>query len=362
MTMTRSLWIAATAVVAMVGLTGCERLPVDTVQVGYRGTGMEQVTNPRIAKSIEAANTAPAPLDPAEASGPKAKQVYQNVKVLGDLSVAEFNRLMVAMTQWVAPEQGCAYCHNVQNFADDSLYTKVVARSMTQMTQTINAKWQVHVGATGVTCYTCHRGKNLPTKLWFTEPDAKVAGRLLGNNFGANRAGVEANANSSLPIDPFTPFLLEDKPIRVIGGTALPTGNRQSIMQGEWTYALMMHMSKSLGVNCTFCHNSRAFAEWEQSPPARATAWHGIRMVREVNNEFIVPLTPIQPANRLGPTGDIGKVNCATCHQGVGKPLYGQSMLKSHPELSGPNHLLNKTPVAAPKQAAVEATTTAKAN
>jgi len=133
-------------------------------------------------------------------------------------------------------------------------------------------------------------------------------------------------------------------------------------MQGEWTYALMMHMSKSLGVNCTFCHNSRAFAEWEQSPPARATAWHGIRMVREVNNEFIVPLTPIQPANRLGPTGDIGKVNCATCHQGVGKPLYGQSMLKSHPELSGPNHLLNKTPVAAPKQAAVEATTTAKAN
>jgi hypothetical protein len=49
MTMTRSLWIAATAVAAIVGLTGCERLPVDTVQVGYRGTGMEQVTNPRIA-------------------------------------------------------------------------------------------------------------------------------------------------------------------------------------------------------------------------------------------------------------------------------------------------------------------------
>jgi photosynthetic reaction center cytochrome c subunit len=84
-------------------------------------------------------------------------------------------------------------------------------------------------------------------------------------------------------------------------------------------------------------------------------------MVREVNNEFIVPLTPIQPANRLGPTGDIGKVNCATCHQGVGKPLYGQSMLKSHPELSGPNHLL-KTTGPVPKQATVEATATAKAN
>ena len=29
-------------------LTGCERPPMDTVQRGYRGTGMEQVANPRL--------------------------------------------------------------------------------------------------------------------------------------------------------------------------------------------------------------------------------------------------------------------------------------------------------------------------
>jgi photosynthetic reaction center cytochrome c subunit len=36
----------------------------------------------------------------------------------------------------------------------------------------------------------------------------------------------------------------------------------------------------------------------------------------------------------LGPTGDVAKANCATCHQGAYKPLNGQSMLKDFPELA----------------------------
>ena len=316
-------------------LTGCERPPVDPGQIGYRGTGMEQVVNPRTEAKLVSLNQAPTALPPAEPGGPLAKDVYKNVQVLGNLTVNEFNRLMVAMTAWVSPEQGCAYCHNVVNFAEDGLYTKIVARRMTQMTQTINGKWQSHVGNTGVTCYTCHRGQNLPTQRWFTEPDAKTAGRLLGDDAGQNRAGVVANANSSLPYDPFTSFLLQDKEIRMAGTTALPTGNRQSIKQTEWTYSLMMHMSDGLVVNCTYCHNTRAMHDWSQSPPQRVTAWYGIRMVREVNNEYIAGLAPIHPPNRLGPTGDISKVNCATCHQGVNKPLYGAQMLASHPELAG---------------------------
>ena len=39
------------------------------------------------------------------------------------------------------------------------------------------------------------------------------------------------------------------------------------------------------------------------------------------------------PAHRLGPTGDVAKANCSTCHQGAYKPLYGASMLKDYPEL-----------------------------
>ena len=44
-------------------------------------------------------------------------------------------------------------------------------------------------------------------------------------------------------------------------------------------------------------------------------------------------LTDTFPANRRGPAGDVAKVNCATCHQGAHKPLYGAEMAKFHPEL-----------------------------
>jgi photosynthetic reaction center cytochrome c subunit len=48
------------------------------------------------------------------------------------------------------------------------------------------------------------------------------------------------------------------------------------------------------------------------------------------------PLTKAFPANRLGVTGDVAKVGCATCHQGVNKPLYGANMLKDYlAELGG---------------------------
>jgi photosynthetic reaction center cytochrome c subunit len=36
--------------------------------------------------------------------------------------------------------------------------------------------------------------------------------------------------------------------------------------------------------------------------------------------------------------GDVAKVNCATCHQGLFKPLYGASMAKDYPELQGEIH------------------------
>jgi photosynthetic reaction center cytochrome c subunit len=46
----------------------------------------------------------------------------------------------------------------------------------------------------------------------------------------------------------------------------------------EHTYGLMMHMSDGLGVNCTYCHNTRNFKTWEgrrrsAPPPGTASAW-----------------------------------------------------------------------------------------
>jgi photosynthetic reaction center cytochrome c subunit len=335
-------------------LASCERPPVATVQHGYRGTGMEQVYNPRTLAEQDAKNVAPAALPAAPSEGPKAGQIYQNVKVLGDLSVGEFTRTMLAITSWVAPTQGCNYCHNPQNLADDSLYTKVVSRRMLQMTQHINADWKAHVANTGVTCYTCHRGQPVPAQVWF-KPLVPASQGLIGNKAGQN-SPARSVAYASLPSDPLTPFLSGASEIRVIGTSALPAGNRQSIKQTEWTYGLMMHMSQSLGVNCTYCHNSRSFAEWDQSSPQRVSAWHGIRMARNLNHDYLEPLTSVFPAARLGEGGDVAKISCATCHQGAYKPLYGAPMLKDYPELaSSVKAKVSTTTTPAPAAAAVAA-------
>jgi len=131
--------------------------------------------------------------------------------------------------------------------------------------------------------------------------------------------------------------------VRVASTTALPEGSRKSIKQAEQTYSLMIHISQALGVNCTYCHNTRSFSDWTQSSPARGTAWYGIRMVRDLNTTYLSALKGEFPANRLGPLGDAPKLNCATCHQGAFKPLLGASMLKDYPELAGASASLAPT-------------------
>ena len=116
----------AIAALSMVALSGCERPPVETLQGGYRGLGMEQVINPRSDAKKAAANKVPDVIPAASGDGPLASSVYQNVQVLKDLNVAEFSRVMLAITQWVAPpDQSCNYCHGA-NMASDDRYTKVV--------------------------------------------------------------------------------------------------------------------------------------------------------------------------------------------------------------------------------------------
>ena len=329
----RSVTFGAVGLAVVMLLAGCERPPIDAVQRGYRGTGMVERFNPRTIENQAANNAVPAALDPVPAGGPAASTTFKNVQVLKNLSVAEFTRTMLAMTAWVAPTQGCAYCHAAgEDLSADTLYTKVVARRMLQMTQHINNDWKTHVAATGVTCYTCHRGQPVPSRVWFTDPGPKQA-KSAGNHAGQNSPAPSV-AYAALPYDPFTTFLSEANDIRVVSNTPLPNGSDRTIKQTEWTYALMMNISDSLGVNCTYCHNSRSFTGWNESTPQRVTAWHGIRMSRDLNTEYLEPLKTVFPASRLGPLGDAPKVNCATCHQGAYKPLYGANMVKDYPVLA----------------------------
>jgi len=210
---------------------------------------------------------------------------------------------------------------------------------MIRMTRHINKEWKAHVGVTGVTCYTCHRGAPVPTQIWYENPGAPRALGFAADNNGMGHPN-KINGSTGLPIDPLTPTLESPQlgskdPIRVVATQALPSGTGASIQSTELTYSLMIHISESLGVNCTFCHNSRAFSQWPESTPQRVTAYHGIQMTRDLNANYLKSLNDVFPVNRLGPTGDVPKISCATCHQGVSKPLYGVSMAKDFPELGG---------------------------
>ncbi len=321
-----------TVLASVLLLAACERPPVETTQYGYRGTAMGDVQNPR---APAPALGYPDPLPAVPEGGPTAGEIYQNVQVLGDLSVGQFTRFMTAITTWVAPSQGCAYCHNVANLASDDIYTKVVSRRMIEMNRDINTKWTSHVGDNGVNCYTCHRGNNVPEYVWFNG-DYQAAGmtRYAGNRFGQNRPSAKV-AWSSLPEDPFTEYLStsDSASVRLASAGPFPEEGGATFPQTEATYGLMMNWSQALGVNCTYCHMTSSFQSWEKGTPARVTAHHGLNMVRNLNADYLTPLQPEYPDNRLGPTGDAPKAYCMTCHQGVAKPLGGGDAVSAFPSL-----------------------------
>ena len=313
-------------------LGGCEVGPKITQQTGYRGTGGDQIIDVR--HMVKASAIPAPPYALPDDSGPRARETYQNVKVLGDVSTERFNHLMASINQWVAPpEQGCNYCHNPNNMASDEKYTKVVARRMLQMTRQINGKWSSHVKATGVTCYTCHRGNAVPAYKWAIAEGVADPNSIVRNKHGQNTPNVSVGY-ASLPYDPFATYLNGKAQIRVAASSQYPSPDHVvSIKEAEKSYGLMMHMSTALGVNCTYCHNTQSFRSWTISRPQRVTAYYGIRMVRDINGQYIDSLASVFPAYRKGPHGDPYKANCQTCHQGQSKPLGGISMLAANPTL-----------------------------
>ena len=331
------IFVGVVAFVLAALLVGYKRTIV--VQRGYRGEGKNLVYNQATIDKQAINNKFPKPLKAAKTDGIKASEAYENVQVLGDLTQSQMARLMLSIKAWVAPDVGCNYCHEAPDYAGDDKYPKRVAREMLRMTRHINADWAKHVAGsapTGVTCYTCHRGQPIPAQTWYQAPPASELRTGFFNLKPDVRPPTPATHNTVLAPDALSNYLLEDDNIRVIGLTPLAGSNPHRILQARDTYSLMMIMSESLGVNCNFCHDTRAFYSWDQSSPQRAQAWYGIRMVRDINNNYVAPLYKLLPPERLGPTGDSPKVYCATCHQGSNKPLGGAPMLEYYPELIGP--------------------------
>lgn len=317
------------------------------MQTGPRGTGMHVQ---EFVRDLAAGDPTVADFYTDEPWVPEegeelAGDIYENVQVLGDLTDLNFNRLMGAMTQWVAPEEGCTYCHaNAAEgeYADDDLYTKVVSRAMLTMTREINVNWDAHVNANyevGVTCYTCHRGQPVPNNIWFRI--SPVNENAEGWSANQNRATMASNF-TSLPSDYLEHFLMESEEggYNMIAVHDLDSRVQQQpgdplIQQTERTYAFMNYIGNSLGVGCTFCHNSRAFYDGSQNTPQWGTASLGIIMVQELIAEHLLPLEDVYPENRLGPVyGDAPLAACRTCHQGYQQPMQGLNVIANWPELN----------------------------
>ncbi len=285
----------------------------DSLQTGPRGTGMSV---PEFKSDLATPDPDIAALAEIEADGD----------------------LIAAMQAWTG----------IPNlFEDEDSYQYGVGAMMIAMTQNINENWDAHVnanGEVGVTCYTCHRGQPVPSEIWFSI--MPVTERTAGWSANQNRA-TSLSQSTSLPSDALESYLLDDQTIAVhdlesrVAGVPGQDGY-PGIQNAERTYSLMNYFSNSLGVNCVFCHNTRAFYDGGQVTPQWATASLGILMVQELNNDYIVPAGALLPEERLGPrNGDEPKVACRTCHKGYQQPLQGTNVIGDWPQLSSTEEVID---------------------
>ena len=311
-------------------------------QMGYRGTQSVQFESRAASAAV---NAVPAPL-PADAGG-KPAGAFKNVKVLTDVDPAEFMRLQQAITNWVSPKQGCAFCHDGKDFSSDAKPQKLAARRMLEMTRYINSAWATHVNPAGVTCYTCHRGQPVPAEVWWPRLSPPVR-PAVDHSEPWNEAAD--TVSTFFPNNGFAEYYLQDNPIAVQSTTAMRTHDVADYIVVKRVYEMMMQMSLQIGANCGYCHNSRALDDWSQSTPMRWTGFYALRFIRDLNRNYLLPLAavipqqrslahstamPVIPDEQRGQQPGNALLTCGTCHYRLPQPLNGANMVKDYPGLVG---------------------------
>ncbi len=306
----------------------------ESLQTGPRGTAMMVTKFASEANGLglgvpgfQATTSAPViPTGDEELAGDARENVPPGLE---GLTVDNYDRLLTAMQAWTG----------IPNlFEDPDSYQTTVGYIMIGMTRNLNENWDGHVnanGEVGVTCYTCHQGQPVPSNVWF---DAMPLKATEGWSAVQNRV-TPLTSYTSLPTDALRAYLVDYETIAVHDLESRAEGvpgqdGYPAIQNAERTYSLMNYFANSLNVNCTFCHNSRAFYDGAQVTPQWGTASLGIAMVQELNNDYLISLDGLLPPERLGPTGDIPKAACATCHKGYQKPLQGTNVIGDWPELA----------------------------
>ena len=337
----------ATATVFILAVPDWQR-PLPSHEIGYRALAMDYFEAQGLGDG--ALDHLPDPVPAGEPDARPANEAFHNVQVLTELDAGQFLRLQRAMTAWVAPQQGCGFCHTGTDYASDDNPRKQAARTMLRMTRRVNADWQDHVGATGVTCYSCHRGQPVPPEVWRPLPPQHPVAQVASQEHWNETA---RSVRDFFPDAGWSEYLLQETPGLVQARTSLSPAGVGSQIETKRLYEMMMQMSDGIGVGCVYCHNSRAFTDWSQSTPARWTGYSGIRLTRTLNQDYLLPLAQTLPQLRDGPAVPLGPnmparpdrwlvgnglVVCATCHAGLPKPLHGADLLADYPGLRGAPH------------------------
>ncbi len=160
----------------------------------------------------------------------------------------------------------CTHCHVQNEFEKDDKPAKQNARKMYRMVRLVHKELNV----SRVTCYTCHRGHAQPERPNFASKEE------------IEKMQKEAEKDKRPSQEAF-------KNIQVLKG----------VPAGRWMMIMTM-FSKSLGVDCTYCHVEGAFEKDDK--PAKQTARKMLRLTGTIYREIY--------------EGKDSPINCYTCHRG----------------------------------------------
>jgi photosynthetic reaction center cytochrome c subunit len=208
-----------------------------------------------------------------------------NVQVLTGMTSAQ---IWLYMQQYVSGGLGvsCQYCHDLNNFAADTYPQKISARNMLYLVSDVNSQFIVDLPnwkGNYVQCATCHNNKanNLESfgeQFVKSVPDIPVVVEPL------NDQGVAILNPAEKPEAIRGPVGLQDAVLFYVYNylvwkpydPAVPDSGRGSLAltyeggrnqeQVTINQNVMNYQSWSLGVGCTYCHNSRNFVSYSEAP------------------------------------------------------------------------------------------------
>lgn len=189
---------------------------------------------------------------------------FVNVRNLEFMSEVELARSMAFFTRSLGVK--CQFCHLPGDYTSDERFSKQMAREMVSMLQTLNREY---FAEDPITCYTCHRGADLPQRL--PEGTARIP-RLFSRQEVEPGPGEFENVQLLKHLDADE---LED---------------------------VMNFFTEALGVTCSTCHVVPRYPLDDK--PEKLRAREMIRMVQHVNRDIF----------------HSSRVSCHTCHAGGEHP------------------------------------------